>query len=71
MADSFESKAPERTTAVSLMRHVNAEHGPSTGMRITSRSFYAVEALALLAVGDPSKPLTVQSMSEAVGISVS
>ncbi len=71
MRDSFESKLPQRTTAVSLMRHVNAEYGPGIGMRITSRSFYAVEALALMAVADPSKPLTVQSISEAVGISVS
>lgn len=40
-------------------------------MRVTNRSIHAVEALALLALGDPRKPRTVQSISDTVGISVS
>ncbi len=71
MGDSFESKPPERAGAVGTMGCVDPEHGPGTGMRISNRSIYAVEALALMALGDPSKPLTVQSISDAVGISVS
>ena len=40
-------------------------------MRITNRSAHALEAMVLMARGDLSKPKTLQSISEAIGISAS